>query len=314
MRRVDTLAVVSGFLALLLLPSLAPGQTGQGVGIVSTIAGQATISRASVPQPLPLQFKDSVFDRDRISTAENSTVKVLMGGKALVTVRELSVLTITEELGRSTVDLQSGKIALGVLRQRMRPGESIEVRTHNAVAAVRGTVIVVEVIRASAQAAGDPGALTTNVHVLRGSAVVYPTNVSGSSGTTVGEFQTYSRIGNVLGAIRPLTPAAATQLLSNLRTAPQFGQSSGGAADQITSREQTRTLAAFGSATASDLGVGGLLPGGNNPPPAGQQRAPITPPKGPPGPPPPRAPGIGNSPALPPPVGCVPPNCPKRGN
>jgi len=57
MRQVDTLAVVSGFLALLLLPSLAPGQTGQGVGIVSTIAGQATISRASMPKPLPLQFQ-----------------------------------------------------------------------------------------------------------------------------------------------------------------------------------------------------------------------------------------------------------------
>ena len=309
MRRADTLAVASGFLALLLFPSLAPGQTGQGLGVVSTIAGQATISRASVPRPLPLRFKDSVFDRDRISTAESSTVKVLMGGKALVTVRELSVLTITEEVGRSTVDLQSGKIALGVVRQRMRPGESIEVRTHNAVAAVRGTVIVVEIIRASAQATGGPGALTTNVHVLRGSAVVTPTNVPGSSGITVGEFQTYSQIGNILGASRPLMPAAVTQLLSNLQTRPQFGQSSGGAADQITSHEQTRTSTAFGSATASDLGVGSLLPGGNNPPSAGQQKAPITPPKGPPTPPPPRA-TIGGHPP-PPPPGCTTPNCVK---
>jgi len=295
MRRVDTLAVASCLLALLLFPSWAPGQTGQGLGIVSTISGQATISRTSLPQPVPLQFKDSVFNRDRISTAENSTVRVLMGGKALVTVRELSVLTITEELKRSTVGLQSGKIALGVVRERMRPGESIDVHTHNAVAAVRGTVIVVEIIQASAQASGDPGALTTNVHVLRGSAVVYPTNLPGSSGTTVAEFQTYSQIGNVLGAIRPLTPAAVTQLLSNLQTTPQFGQSSGGAVDQITSHEQTRTSTAFGSATASDLGVGSLLPGGNNPPPAGQQKAPITPPKAP----------------SPPPPGCSSINCPK---
>jgi hypothetical protein len=303
MRRADRLVVASGFLVMLLVPGLAPGQTGQGLGVVSTISGQATISRASLPQPLPLQFKDSVFDRDRISTAENSTVKVLMGGKALVTVRELSVLTITEELGRSTVDLQSGKVALGVVRQRMRPGESIEVRTHNAVAAVRGTVIVVEIIRASAQATGGPAALTTNVHVLRGSAVVTPTNVPGSSGITVGEFQTYSQIGNVLGASRPLTPAAVIQLLSNLQTRPQFGQSSGGAADQITSREQTRTSTAFGSAKANDLGVGGLLPGGNNPPSVGQQKAPITPLKGPPAPPPPK-------PAPPPPPGsCGPPSC-----
>lgn len=297
MRRIDTLAVASGFLALLLFPSLAPGQTGQGVGVISTIAGQATISRTSLPQPVPLQFKDSVFDRDRISTAENSTVKVLMGGKALVTVRELSVLTITEQLGRSTVDLQSGKIALGVVQQRMRPGESIEVKTHNAVAAVRGTVIVVEIVRASAQATGGSGALTTNVHVLRGSAVVTPINVTGSSPITIGQFQSYSQIGNVLGAIRPLTPAAVTQLLSNLRASPQFGQSSGGAADQLTNREQTRTSAAFDSATANDLGVGGLLPGGNVTS-TTQTRAQITPPRvtAPPGPPirigpPPTTPG-----------------------
>src|SRR6266481_5213342 len=170
MRRIDGLAMVSGFLALLLFPSLAPAQVRQGVGIVSTISGQATVSRVSLPQPQPLQFKDSVFDRDRISTGENSTVKVLMGGKALVTVRELSVLTITEELNRSTVDLQSGKIALGVLQQTMRPGEAIEVRTHNAVAAVRGTVIVVEIVQASAQVGGGPTGLTTNVHVLHGAA------------------------------------------------------------------------------------------------------------------------------------------------
>src|SRR5437016_10338014 len=93
MRRVDTLATVAGFLALLLLPTLAPAQTRQGLGIISTISGQATVSRVSLPQPQPLQFKDSVFDRDRISTAENSTVRWLIGSKARVTDLELSVMT-----------------------------------------------------------------------------------------------------------------------------------------------------------------------------------------------------------------------------
>src|SRR6266536_6451932 len=228
MKRAETLAVASGFFAVLIFPGLAPAQSGQGLGVVSTIAGQATISRTSLSQPIPLQFKDSVFDRDRIATAENSTVRVLMGGKALVTVRELSVLTITEELNRSTVDLQSGKIALGVLQQKMRPGEAIEVRTHNAVAAVRGTVIVVEIVRASAQLpGGPPPALTTNVHVIHGSAVVTPTNIAGASPITVAQFQTYSQIGNILGTIRPLTPTAVNQLMANLRSRPQFGQGSG---------------------------------------------------------------------------------------
>jgi len=313
MKRPDGLAVASGFLAVLLFPSLAPAQTGQGLGVVSTVSGQATISRAALPQPLPLQFKDSVFDRDRISTAENSTVRVLMGGKALVTVRELSVLTITEQMNRSTVDLESGKIALGVLQQKMRPGESIEVRTHNAVAAVRGTVIVVEIVRASAQASGGPTALTTNVHVLHGNALVTPTNVPGASPISVGQFQTYSQIGNVLGAIRPLTPAGVSQLIGNLRSSPQFGQGSGGATDQVVSQEQSRVATSFASGTASDLKG---LPVGSGAPPAQNNQAPITPPVPPPAPPPatPIARTVPPNPVPPPapPPGCGLSICPKR--
>ncbi len=37
------------------------------------------------------------------------------------------------------VDIQSGKLALNVARSVLRPGESIEVRTRRAIAAVRGT-------------------------------------------------------------------------------------------------------------------------------------------------------------------------------
>ena len=73
-------------------------------------------------------------------------VHVLMGGKALLTVRELSVVTVTEEGGRATVELQSGKVGLAVVRERMKPGDVIEVHTPHAVAAVRGTVLVVEIV------------------------------------------------------------------------------------------------------------------------------------------------------------------------
>ncbi len=304
MRRIDGLAMVSGFLALLLFPGLAPAQVRQGVGIVSTISGQATVSRVSLPQPQPLQFKDSVFDRDRISTGENSTVKVLMGGKALVTVRELSVLTITEELNRSTVDLQSGKIALGVLQQKMRPGEAIEVRTHNAVAAVRGTVIVVEIVRASAQLpGGPPPALTTNVHVIHGSAVVTPTNIAGASPITVAQFQTYSQIGNILGTIRPLTPTAVNQLMVNLRSRPQFGQGSGsgGATEHIVTQEQAKASTSLPTGGTDTLGKGGA-------PTTTNVQAPITPPVKPLPPPPP--PPVKLTPGCPP-GGCKPP--PPRG-
>jgi hypothetical protein len=143
-----------------LVPGSAWAQAQPQVGIVTTLQGQATVSRLATPASLPLKFKDSIFERDKINTAENSIVKVLMGGKAVVTVRELSVLTITEEVGKTTVNLESGKIAVAVAKQLMKPGDRLEVHTPNAVAAVRGTVFVVEVTRQGAQLGGGLGANT----------------------------------------------------------------------------------------------------------------------------------------------------------
>src|SRR5207244_10443696 len=90
-----------------------------------------------------------VFLNDRIVTDDRSVVRLLLGSKALVTVRERSTLTITELPGRSTIDLDSGKVAVAVDLDKMRPGDTIEVKTRNAVAAVRGTVFVVEGARAA---------------------------------------------------------------------------------------------------------------------------------------------------------------------
>jgi len=123
--------------AAALQPVAAPAQTSDAVGVVTTIDGRATVARPALASPLSLKFKDDVFGRDRISTQENSLVRVLLGGKAILTVRELSEVTISEEPGRAVVTLPSGKVVLAVQKQRMRPGESIEIRTPNAVAATR---------------------------------------------------------------------------------------------------------------------------------------------------------------------------------
>ncbi|PYM72342.1 MAG: hypothetical protein DME10_13070, partial [Candidatus Rokuibacteriota bacterium] len=77
--------------ALVLAPSPV---RAQGLGVVTTLTGTATLARASQSQPL--RFRDSVFEQDKIATAEKSLVRVLLGGKAVVTIRELSELTITE--------------------------------------------------------------------------------------------------------------------------------------------------------------------------------------------------------------------------
>jgi len=129
-------------------PALVQAQ-GTKAGVVTTLQGRVTAARAALLQPVALKFKDDVFLNDRIVTDDRSVVRLLLGGKALVTVRERSTLTITELPGRSTIDLDSGKVAVAVDRDKMRPGDTIEVKTPNAVAAVRGTVFVVEVARAA---------------------------------------------------------------------------------------------------------------------------------------------------------------------
>jgi FecR protein len=112
---------------------------------VTTLQGTATVARASTPEPAPLKFKDEVFVQDRIVTGESSTVRILLGGKAVITVRERSTLTISETPTTSTVEVGAGKIALAVAKDRMKPGESVEIKTPNAVAGVRGTVVIAEV-------------------------------------------------------------------------------------------------------------------------------------------------------------------------
>jgi hypothetical protein len=140
MRRTTWLRSVVAMWAML-IPSLAVAQ--DAVGVVTTLDGRANVARPTQTTPLALKFKDDVFGRDKISTQENSLVRVLLGGKAILTVRELSEVTITEDAGRAVVTLPDGKVVLAVAKQRMRPGESIEIRTPNAVAAVRGTIVAV---------------------------------------------------------------------------------------------------------------------------------------------------------------------------
>jgi hypothetical protein len=73
----------------------APVWCQERVGVVTTVEGTALVARVTTSEPQPLHFKDDVFLRDRITTGERSFVRVLLGGKATVTARERSMLTIT---------------------------------------------------------------------------------------------------------------------------------------------------------------------------------------------------------------------------
>jgi hypothetical protein len=256
MRRLARFAPV--VLLLAVWPGATLAQTGRGVGVVTTLAGTVTVARVALPGPRPLHFKDDVFVRDHIATAEKSLVRVLLGGKALVTVRELSSLTIKEETGRSTVDLTSGKIAMGVLRQRMRPGEVIEIRTPNAIAAIRGTVLVVELIPAPGGTSGQPS-YTTKVHVLHGLVEVSDPRNPGAPPVQVGTLQSWSRTGSEPFSQTPLSPAAADHVFADLRSAPQIVEGPAEFMATVTTREQAKAhaVAEFLAPEMAGAGAGG---------------------------------------------------------
>ena len=142
MRTFTTGALCSLSLAVSLsLPASAWSQ--EKVGVATTVIGPVTVARASMP-PATLKFKDDILLRDRVTTGDNAITRILLGGKVVVTARERSTLTITEVPGLSTIYLPSGRIAVAVDKTRMKSGERVEIRTQNAIAGVRGTVLVVE--------------------------------------------------------------------------------------------------------------------------------------------------------------------------
>ena len=94
----------------LMLPATTPAQSDHAgkAGVVTTLQGTATVARTTAAQPAALKFKDDVFLQDRIATGDQSLARILLGGKAVVTVRERSVLTITETASTSTLEISSG--------------------------------------------------------------------------------------------------------------------------------------------------------------------------------------------------------------
>ena len=175
------------------LTSASSALAQQQAGVVTSLEGLATVSRVALPEPRALQFRDTVYVHDRIATGERSVVRVLLGGKATVTARERSVLTITEVPGVSTINLEEGRISVAVSKSLMKPGEVVEIKTPNAVSAIRGTVVVAEVF--------PGGMVRSTVTVLRGL-------------VDVTRLETGRRIGRAVnvGALQAITVAGAGPL------------------------------------------------------------------------------------------------------
>src|SRR5213593_4489348 len=214
-RRVIAALLLTGAAALLLASSTLALEP---VGVVTNVVGVATVARVALPEPRPLQFKDDLFLRDRITTGERSLVRVLLGGKATVIARERSVLTITEVPGVATIHLGDGRAVVAVAKGLMKPGEVIEIRTPNAVTAIRGTVVVAEVQPA-------PGGHRSTITILRGLVDVTglsATGVLSGPAVKVGALERVTVIGaQPVSSPQKITREAAASLAADFSLVPQ---------------------------------------------------------------------------------------------
>ena len=218
-------------------------------GVVTTLEGNVTVTRIALP-PQPLKFRDDVFVNDRVTTGEQSLARMLLGGKAVVTVRERSALTITEVPGKATIDLAAGKIAVAVAKDKMRPGESIEIRAANAIAGIRGTVVVAEVASASAQAGGG-GGLTGTFWVLRGAIEAFLANQPGTP-VLVGALQQFRG-----GAVTNIVPGQMAQILGGLSSSKL--PTPAGTDEQAKEQGINAGLALVGAFTGVGAGLSGIV-------------------------------------------------------
>lgn len=253
--------------ALLVLLTLAPnvmfGQTIRA-GVVTTSEGNVTVARTGQPAAIPLRFKQDVFIQDKITTGDRAFARLLLGGSAVVTVRERSTLTITEIPGKSTIALDSGKIALAVAREKMKAGDSIEIRTPNAIAGVRGTVVVAEVIRASAQLGGGDG-VVTNFSVLKGSVEAFSfdagTGRPVSPPQTIGTLQRFSAAGSAPPRVDAIPPSQVSQVTSGLSSSSMQHTAAANAEELKEQAVQTtvtlmNTILGTGTTTTTDTTTG----------------------------------------------------------
>jgi hypothetical protein len=114
--------------------------------VVTALQGRAAVTHENKQQEA-LKFRSDLFWRDVVDTEKESLARILLQGKSSITVRELSRLELREEVGpagqrRWVTDLTTGKIRAAVSRALMGPNEEVELRTPNAVAAVRGSEAV----------------------------------------------------------------------------------------------------------------------------------------------------------------------------
>jgi hypothetical protein len=239
----------------------ASSEEMRSAGVVTGLQGTASVTRASLAQPRPLKFKDDVYLRDEIVTGDASMARLLLGGKALLTVRERSMVRITEAPGLSTIAVSRGRAHLNVNRDRMRPGETIEVVTPNATAAIRGTIIVAEVD-------SEDSATRSTITVLKGLIDVTQHDAAGrgfGQAVSVGALQQVITVGNRMSPVHQISRQSADRLASDFKMGLRGAPAAPGmvqtevdrAAQQVVSTKDSGTTGSKDSGKGSGDGNSG---------------------------------------------------------
>lgn len=207
-------ALLLAVVAIAALPasvSIVAAQTSSRLGIVTTLVGDATLTRAG-GTPRALAFKDEVFPGDTIRTAPGGLARVLMRGATLVAIGDASTVGLTAAAARSTVRLDAGTVSVVVGGDKPVP---LDIRTPQALASLRGTSVIAQIA----------GAATT-FYVLTGLLEVQTVAASGGAGGAGGglvlvkALETTTVSNGQIGAVGALTPQAAANIMKDFRLVP----------------------------------------------------------------------------------------------
>jgi FecR protein len=119
-----------------------------GVGVVTTVRGEATVRHEAKPQAQAVKFKDELFWLDTYNTGPQSGLRLLVLDKSVITLKELSQLQLREEnvtpgqpRKKNVVNLVSGAARTVVEKDALKDAD-YEIRTSRAIAGIRGSDLV----------------------------------------------------------------------------------------------------------------------------------------------------------------------------
>ena len=126
----------------------AAAQTGPAVARVASLEGDAVVERFGSTQQLPLALQAPLYRADTVHTRAGSKMRIAFEDETVITLSELGSLRITQipEPGQTATARLT--VLAGTARFAVKPAPGrapVEMWSHTAVAAVRGTEYIAEI-------------------------------------------------------------------------------------------------------------------------------------------------------------------------